>query len=393
MSAFEAVASAIDQLGGEREFFAKYWDACHGHVTATASGYRDQQGMVEELDHFLDRTDIRYPSLRLVRDGVEVPLADYARELRLGPHISNDWIVNEEVFARYNAGATIVLQMLQHCVPGFGQSANAIETMFGANVQLSAFITPPSAQGFTAHYDTYSFFAIQLYGSKRWSLYDRTSLLPVRDDRDSDDKWVEVPPTCELKLCAGDVLFVPRGLYHSAKTSDEPSVHMTVGIFRPTLLDVFRDSLPLLQAGQSLRQSVSTSAADDSASIRTFVGERLDPSYGLERTRARVFDRHIDARSGRLADLLSRRFESSDRFVRQPIPYVLASGPNALHLRYCGKELTFPSFSKELIEYICAARGPFSRQSLPRIIDDDSRNVLLEHLVTEGFIRSALDPH
>lgn len=387
MSASEAVDLAVAGLGGDSAFFKHYWDKRHGHVLSSTSNYTGHSALVAELSRFLDRTDIRYPSLRIVKDGTELPLSDYARELRLGPHISNDWIINEQVFAQYNAGATIVLQMLQHSVPAFGTMANSLEQRFQANLQLSCFITPPNSQGFTAHYDTYGFFAIQLLGTKRWSLYNSTPQLPVRDDRDVDDTWTPVPAKAEMTLTPGDVLFVPRGLYHSAKTSLEPSVHMTVGIFSPSWLDVLRDSLPRLQSQDRLRQSISEASDDELPALGTLIGGSLDLASGLKRTRDRVFDRHIDARANRLVDLLHLNSEKSDTFERQPIPFTLYSTDVAVHLRFCGKELEFPEFLVSLLEFVCESREPFVRQALPQVVDDESLSAFLMHLVLEGFIR------
>ena len=388
MSAFEAVNAAITNLGGDTRFFSEYWDKRHGFVSAGESGFVGAGAMVDELSHFLDRTDIRYPSLRLVKDGIEVPINEYTRELRLGNHTSHDWIVNEQAFAYYNSGSTIILQMLQHSVPNFGAASNALERRFEANVQLSSFITPPEAQGFTAHYDTYSFFAIQLFGSKRWSLYDNTPQLPVRDDRDEDNQWIAVPATAELTLNPGDILFIPRGLYHSAKTSSCPSVHMTVGVFSPNWLDVFRDSIPALTSEEQYRMSVPRSTFTVPSAIQSKVRNDMNLGLGLQLTKDRVFNRHIDSRVDRLADLLclgSRKFTALER---QDVPFALSHDAKTTRLRFCGKELEFPVLVRELIEFICTHQGLFRTESLPPVIDFESLDPFLAHLIQEGFLRT-----
>lgn len=389
MSAFEAVAAAIAQLGGDAQFFDHYWDKKHGFVSSAEAGSFDHIQMVEEIGRFLDRTDIRHPSLRIVKDGIELPVAEFTRELRLGNHTSHDWVVNEQVFASFNAGSTIVLQMLQHSVPGFGLSANALERWLESNVQLSAFITPPDAQGFTPHYDTYGFFAIQLFGEKKWHLYDKTPQLPLRDDRDSSTPWTSVAATAELTLTPGDVLFIPRGLYHSANTSAESSVHMTVGIFSPNWIDVLRDAIPALTNDDRVRISLSGASSATIPGIAACIRDGIDLENGIQRSKERIFHRHIDCRSGRLTELLEYRSKRYVAFERQPVPYIVSHGLQKTHLKFCGKELQLPRVLRGLIEFICASKEPFDISSLPvSDMDAESVDLLLEHLVEEGFLRS-----
>lgn len=210
-----------------QDFEQEYWEQKPLYLDGQAKRDFEDVLKVSDLSAFLARSDIRHPSLRLVKDGSEIPLEDYARELRLGGHSSFDLIDNEKLFVHFHSGATIVLQFLQQNIPSFGRFTNELEHLFGCNVHGSCFITPPSAQGFTAHYDTYSFFALQLFGTKKWNIYNRTPLPPIREDRDVDEPWTPEPPTQELVLKAGDFLYVPRGFFHDAETSQEPSIHLS----------------------------------------------------------------------------------------------------------------------------------------------------------------------
>ena len=48
-----------------------------------------------------------------------------------------------------------------------------------------------------------------------------------------------------MVLEAGDALYLPRGYVHAASTTDEPSVHLTVGVLSTTWYDVLPDTLAL----------------------------------------------------------------------------------------------------------------------------------------------------
>src|SRR6266571_7116504 len=115
----QVIESALSSLGRER-FYKQFWDKAVAYVPREGNACEETKELLDQISSFLDRTDIRYPNLRLVKDGKEIPLEDYTQELRSGPHRSHDWIVNELVFDQYQKGATIVLQMLQNSLPSFG---------------------------------------------------------------------------------------------------------------------------------------------------------------------------------------------------------------------------------------------------------------------------------
>jgi|CXWL01.1.fsa_nt_gi hypothetical protein len=384
-----AIETAIESIGREA-FHADFWDKAVAHFPGGPEQAAEARDLLNTISSFLDRTDIRYPSLRLVKDGKEIPLENYTRELRLGPHVSHDWIVNELVFHHYLQGGTIVLQMLQNSLPSYGRIANHLEQYFGANIHVSCFITPPNAQGFTAHYDTYSFFAVQIVGKKVWSLYNSTLHLPIRDDREHDESWHLVAPETELEMQTGDVLYVPRGKYHSAQTTSAASVHVSIGVFSPNWIDAARAALTELQSLPDLRQAISdfSSAAMRSSEAGEFVRSHLDVELGAAKLRDEVFAKHVDSRSGRLHDLLLLSDNSAMRTFEtyRFLPYRLSiCGTNAV-LRFANKELKFPAFVYSTLIVIAEQRERFSVSELSNTLDNQSMNVLLKRLVCEGFL-------
>ena len=79
---------------------------------------------------------------------------------------------------------------------------------------------------------------LQIEGSKIWQLYVGADLPPREIQRDKE-KAVAVeglPTPTDVRLNAGDVLYVPRGRVHAAETASEQSIHLTVGIHAPTVL-------------------------------------------------------------------------------------------------------------------------------------------------------------
>jgi hypothetical protein len=96
-------------------------------------------------------------------------------------------------------------------------------------VWANAYVTTKEGGAFDVHYDNHDVIVLQISGSKRWHLYGRTEEFPV----DMFDSKRHMAPKAEEKidvLCAGEVLFVPRGVWHRAEVVDSPSFHITFGI-------------------------------------------------------------------------------------------------------------------------------------------------------------------
>jgi bifunctional lysine-specific demethylase and histidyl-hydroxylase NO66 len=77
---------------------------------------------------------------------------------------------------------------------------------------------------------------LQIQGSKLWHLYNGVDVAPHKMSRREPVDQAGLPSPADLRLEAGDVLYLPRGRVHAAEATAEPSVHLTVGIHAPTLL-------------------------------------------------------------------------------------------------------------------------------------------------------------
>ncbi len=97
-------------------------------------------------------------------------------------------------------------------------------------VFANAYLTPPDAQGFGLHYDDHCVVVIQLFGRKHWTVHAPKDVLPTTPcDREFAEQELG-SPIQETELCAGDVLYLPRGFPHAARCSNTSSLHLTLGI-------------------------------------------------------------------------------------------------------------------------------------------------------------------
>lgn len=97
------------------------------------------------------------------------------------------------------------------------------------------YLTPRAAQAVRVHSDDQDVFILQLAGSKEWCVYDAPQPLPYTDEqlgkRLPYDRERLGPPSLTAVLRPGSLLYVPRGVLHEARTSnDGGSLHITLTV-------------------------------------------------------------------------------------------------------------------------------------------------------------------
>jgi JmjC domain len=212
-------------------FLDEIWAETHYHVVRCRTGYFDPllPGS-SALDELLERFR-REPSAVRLTKGKDKRSPD---SYRLGDG-SLDIAAIRNDFAN---GYTIVVDGVERYVRAIGSLSRSIEVELNFPIQVNAYATPPGSQGLVAHYDGHDVLILQIQGSKTWHLYDGVDIPPREMQRESDTAVAinGLPSPTDLRMEAGDVLYLPRGRVHAAETTSDPSVHLTVGIHAPTVL-------------------------------------------------------------------------------------------------------------------------------------------------------------
>ena len=86
-------------------------------------------------------------------------------------------------------------------------------------------------------------FVLQLEGTKHWRFYGPGRELPLPDEDGPVPLERIGPVTQEAFVRPGDLLYMPRGHIHEAFTSDQASMHLTVGVKVFRMADLVRLAL------------------------------------------------------------------------------------------------------------------------------------------------------
>jgi hypothetical protein len=189
-----------------------------------------------------------------------VPPARYTRPGGVGATVA-DQVADDRVLALFLDGHTIVLQGLHRLWPPLVDFAGALGADLGHPVQINAYITPSSSQGFGAHYDVHDVFVLQVAGEKRWRIHEPVLVAPTRDDvwtdrRDEVASRASQEPVVDAVLRPGDALYLPRGFLHAAEALGGISCHLTVGVHPVTRETLLRSVLGAATADERLRRSL-----------------------------------------------------------------------------------------------------------------------------------------
>ena len=214
----------------------------------------------------------------------------------------------EKVQELIGRGATLLLNEIETLAPGVLALVDTIQRELGAKSSVNLYFSQKERKGFDSHCDRHDVFAVQIYGNKRWNIYQGQLDRPIEHAMfqnvpqvEYDRRKGEVAEVIEMT--PGDLLYLPRGRFHDALTSGGISVHLSVSSNEPLGLDwltqlwnlavrdpEFRTVLPLPDGPigeEALRQHLKRlyerlgAIAFDDQSLR--LAMNLRSAYGIKR--------------------------------------------------------------------------------------------------------------
>ena len=375
-------------------FFRDYWEREPLLVQGRSESHYDALVRARDLEDLISGPDVRYPAIRLAKDGAYFPAETYTRDVEVGALTFPAAVDVERISAEYGRGATVALPALHRLWDPLRALCAELDQELSHSCHANAYITPGCASGFTPHYDTHEVLVLQLAGEKRW-LIDEPAIDLPHDSQTFDPKQFKPGRRLlEIEMQAGDFLYLPRGFVHSTTTSARHSAHVTIGINVYSWVDLVRDLLPESVDDRELRKALPVGFADH-AELRPEMIERLarllpaSPKGELHQRLDRLIAiiqgsrRRPPARFR--ADLVVL---SADSLLRPPagLEYEMARSGGQVQLDFDGRRYVFPPQVGAVLDEMCA-RSSFRVQELCR---DEPAEFLLSfarYLHGIGFLR------
>lgn len=382
------------------EFFAAYYERQPLLIERNDPSRFASLLSIAAIDRFLATTSPRHPEVFLVDAARKLSAEDYT----LHNADAEGSLDLPRVYELYRTGATISLRHLHESMPELAALCRTVEKVFSSHFQTNIYLSPPNAQGFPTHFDSHDVFVLQVAGSKIWTLNDTLIELPLHAQGFEKDKHIPGPATRELTIRAGDLFYCPRGLFHSARSTDEPSLHITLGLIGKTWADVLMEALSAAcLASPAFRANLPAGfanpgfdAAEAKATFRSLV-EQFARTAELEPVLERFAEDFVTSRrpdlSGALQEASGGPAIGPDTGV-EPRPHLICSlreEGEGLALLFGSTRLTFPAVVREPLTFALQGR-PFAVRDLPGRLDDAGKIVLVRRLIKEGLLVRSAEP-
>jgi hypothetical protein len=345
---------------------------------------------VAVLDDILGRFGLPHPAIKLVRSDGAVPVADY---------LWRDGMVDPARVAHaFSQGATVVFGALHDRHEPLRQLCAAVTAQLSARTQTNIYLTPPHAQGFKPHWDTHDVFVLQLSGTKRWRIYGGGPVLPLPDQKFDPARHAAGPVEAEFTLAAGDALYIPRGVMHAATTTDEQSLHITLGVMSYTWADLlvdcvselverdaaWRESLPVGFAAHEGGEAVLRDAL--TAKLATLPGA-LDLGAVVE-ARRHALESHLRPRaSDHLQQVMAIPALHPDDVVqwRVGVPSQVEPRGERVAILSGAREVELPAAAAATLDLVRGGAA-LAAGAIADGLDWESRRVVLAALIREGWL-------
>jgi len=239
---------------------------------------------------------------------------------------------------------------------------------------------------------------LQITGSKRWTILGMPVELPLRNQDFDPAEHDPGSPTLSFELRAGDAAYIPRGWAHEARSSDNVSLHITVGVLAYTWTDfllecvadaclndvAFRKSLP---PGFAREDFSGEQARAVFARLLQHLSERAAPDKTLDRFIDEFLSSCPPLLRGQMAQLAALDQLAIDSIVGIR-PHLIArteTSANFISVRCFGRRITFPLAAAPAVRFALSC-DRFAVHDLPGDLDAAGKLTLVRRLILEGLL-------
>jgi ribosomal protein L16 Arg81 hydroxylase len=385
-----SLETLVDPCSAE-DFFAGHFEAERLLVRRNKPDYFSDLLTLDDVDRILTTLEMTDDDVSVVNAANKIKHSDYV--------YGDDTINVDQVFRLHAEGATVILNHLHSRHPPLAELCAALELEFSAPFQTNVYLTPAGAQGFKPHFDTHDVFVLQVEGSKRWQLYGTPVDLALRGHGEAARRDDPGPVAEEFDLRTGDTLYIPRGRVHDAMSTDEASLHITVGVLSWTWFDLLLEAVETLAASDrdvraALPRGFARAGFDRDSFRKSFaefagrIAAEVDPDQLLDRFSERFIGRRRPFLRGQMQALARAGGITPETTVgcRPYLSCLIDEDGEAVRVRFHGNEITLPPHAGAAVRH--ALETPrFRVCDLPGDLDDAGKVVLARRLVREGLLQ------
>jgi ribosomal protein L16 Arg81 hydroxylase len=393
LSAFSDLVNPIT----DDHFLEQYWEQKPLILNRKNPDYYQSLFTIDQVDQVLDTCRPRGSSIRVVKN--QEPLLSTKYE-------NPDGSLNlNQLYASYADGYTVVINEIERFWHPLRNLCHNISAQLSHHTVANMYLTPKNEKALLPHYDTHDVYVLQVHGKKHWIIYDTPVETPLLHSHQPVFKREQLSNPQELTLEAGDLMYMPRGLPHEAYTTDESSLHITIGVYPAQWVDLFYKMLEhLAYQDPEMRKALPPAFLH---------AETWTPEFG------QAFSEKFQRLLGKVAQqksfneslfLLSEQnrskqipvakgqFNQIDQVDALNLASKLEKRPgmqasvqitgNACRIIYPGNVVKGPAAIAEALQFIATVKGAFALKDVPAL-SDEHKIQLAARLVRGGLLQFA----
>lgn len=371
-------------------FFEEYWEKQPLVVKRNQPNYFSSLLSLDEVDRVLTTLDLRYPDVTMKNADRKISADDYT--------IRGDSLDVAKVYQLFEEGSTLILSYLDTVIPPLASFCRSLESEFSFPFQTNVYLTPANAKGFKPHYDTHDVFVLQVVNRKQWKIYGTPVELPLSGQEFDAAAHERGAPRLEFELNAGDIAYIPRGVVHDARSGEDVSLHITVGVLGYTWADLLLELVAAVSLNDpTFRKALPPGFARqefDRAQARETLQsllQRVSAKSNLEP----VLDHFVDEFISMCPPLLRGQMAQITRLDRLAIDSVVGAREGVIRrmrtegestsVDCYGRKITFPIHAREAVQF-ALSNSEFVVRELPGDLDDAGKLALVRRLIREGLV-------
>ncbi len=219
-------------------FIEQYWEKDLLILHRNNPDFYQSLFSIEKVDHVLDVSRPTGKSLRVVKS--QEPLLPTKYE-------NHDGSLNlNQLYTAYADGYTIVINELERFWAPLRAFCQNMSNFLSHHTVGNMYLTPKNEKALLPHHDTHDVYVLQIHGKKHWILYDSITETPLLNSPQPVYDRTQLSNPREITLNAGDFMYMPRGVPHEAYTTDESSLHITLGAYPAQWVDLMSHAVQYL---------------------------------------------------------------------------------------------------------------------------------------------------
>ena len=304
-------------------------------------------------------------------------------------------------------GSTVTFNAAEEYWPPVAGIARDLKESLASDVKCNVYCTPPESQGFDTHVDAHDVLVLQTSGSKTWRIHDVQEELPVESSPIAAEMFPRLSgsspdygePTREIVLHPGDLLYLPRGVPHSAASTTEHSIHLTIGLYPIRTHEFIGKLIDLVAFADvrlrrrvdvaKLRGEVPMDSAGDILREIADICDELDEPVDVSRLMAATNEENQVGQSTRgfFKSMIEAEKMDLDTLVEWPEGAHWSSRRTPHDFRVqCGGSMAIPLKLEPVLGFFEANRA-FRVGDAPDLLKDSAKVTLCRNLVKQGLLR------